>query len=72
MNNDKWTICWKNAVNDDGETNSGWDEFDTRDDIINLADTLVRECNVDESDIRIFPPEAGKKAVPYDEIDDGF
>ena len=70
MKNDKWTICWNNAENDDGETSGGWDEFDTSDDINNFAETLVLECDVDEDDIRIYPPKAGKLAIPYDKIED--
>ena len=30
----------------------------------------MREIGVDENNIRVFPPKAGKKAIPYDEIED--
>lgn len=59
-----WTICWKSA-----EAGGGWDQFESRDDIINLANTLVREGNVREDDILIFPPAAAGLTIPYDEIE---
>lgn len=59
-----WTICWKSA-----ETGDGWDQFETRDDIINLANTLVLEGDVREEDILIFPPAAAELTIPYDEIE---
>ena len=64
-----WTICWENAENDEGEINSGWERFKTREDIINLANTLVREYNVYGNDILIFPPKANKFKIPYNEIE---
>ena len=59
-----WTICWTSDKNGDG-----WDRFETREDVINLANTLVREGDVSEDDILIFPPEADDLAIPYDEIE---
>ena len=41
-----WTICWTGAVNDDGETNDGWDRWDDYEDVLNHANTLVRELDV--------------------------
>ena len=64
-----WTICWTGAVSDDGETNDGWERWETRDDVITRANTLVRELDVCEDDILIFPPEAGELAIPYDELE---
>jgi hypothetical protein len=68
-NHSMWTIAWRNAENEDGETSGGWDSFNLREDIVNLANTLVRECNVSEDDIIIFPPKSGKHKIPYDEIE---
>ena len=59
-----WTVCWK-----DDEQRDKWDRFETREDVINLANTLVREVDVCEDDILIFPPEADDLAIPYDEIE---
>lgn len=59
-----WTICWTNAEHGDG-----WDRFEHREDIINLANTLVREGNVSEEDILIFPPEAEVLTIPYNELE---
>ena len=64
-----WTICWTGAINDDGETNDGWERWETRDDVITRANTLVRELDVCEDDILIFPPEPGELAIPYDELE---
>jgi len=58
-----WTICWSST-----EKGDGWDRFETREEIINLANTLVREGDVCESDILIFPPEADALTIPYDEL----
>ena len=59
-----WTICWSSKENGDG-----WDRFESREDIINLANTLVLEGDVCEDDILIFPPEADDLTIPYDEIE---
>lgn len=59
-----WTICW---TSDQGD---GWDRFDTREDVINLANTLVREGNAAPCDILIFPPEADEFSISYDVIED--
>ena len=64
-----WTICWVNAENDDGETTDGWERWEERDDVINRANTLVRECGVCEDSILIFPPEADDLTIPYDELE---
>jgi hypothetical protein len=45
-----WTICWKSKKHGDG-----WDQFPTRDDILNLANTLVLEGDVDENENFHFP-----------------
>ncbi len=58
--NTMWTICWTG-----GEEKDGWDRFETREDVINFANTLVREGNVYEADILIFSPEE----MLYDEIE---
>jgi len=65
-----WTLCYSGAENDAGETMDGWERWETRDDVINRANTLVRECNVCEDDILIFPPEADELTIPYDELED--
>jgi hypothetical protein len=65
-----WTLCWRNGVTENGDIIGGWEQWADKDDIINRSNTLVRECDVAESDIKIFPPEAGKLAIPYDEIED--
>lgn len=59
-----WTICWTSE-----EKGDGWDRFETREDIINLANTLVREGDACKEDILIFPPEADELTIPYDEIE---
>ena len=59
-----WTICWTSAEHGDG-----WDRFKTREDIINLANTLVREGEVAETDILIFSPEADNYTIPYNELE---
>ena len=64
-----WTICWSGAVTDDGETIDGWERWNDRDDIINRANILVRECDVCEDDIIIFPPEADELTIPYGELE---
>ncbi len=61
-----WTICWTG-----GEEKDGWDRFETREDVINFANTLVREGNVYEADILIFSPEADSYTVPYDSLEAG-
>ena len=58
-----WTICW------DGSGGHGWDRFESRDDVINLANTLVREGGIDEDNILIFPPKADTLRVPYDSLE---
>ena len=58
-----WTICWTSAED------SGWDRFDGRGDVINLSNTLVREGDVCEDDILIFPPEADGLTIPYSELE---
>jgi hypothetical protein len=64
-----WTICWNNAGNEEGEINGGWEKWATRDDVIARANTLVRECDVCESDILIFPPKSDKFTIPYDSLE---
>jgi hypothetical protein len=64
-----WTICWTGAVNDDGETKDGWERWDDLDDVINHANTLVRELDVCEDSILIFPPAADELTIPYGEIE---
>jgi len=59
-----WTICWSSEEHGDG-----WDRFETREDIINLANTLVCEGDVCADDIFIFPPEADELTIPYDELE---
>jgi hypothetical protein len=65
-----WTICWSGAVNDNGETKDGFERWETKEDVINHANTLVRECGVCEDDILIFPPEADELTISYDELED--
>ena len=60
-----WTICWIGA-----ETGDGWDRFESKWDIINIANTLVIEGDVAPCDILIFPPEAEALAVSYDVLED--
>ena len=60
-----WLICWKSTEHGDG-----WDRFETREDIINLANTLVLEGEVDPCDILILPPEAEGLAIAYDVLED--
>ena len=64
VNQPKWTVCWKS-----GDKGDGWNQFPNRDDVVNLINTLVREGNVNESDILIFPPDARK--IAYDNLEDG-
>ena len=64
-----WTICWTGAENDDGETTDGWERWEERGDVINRANTLVRECGVCEDSILIFSPEADSLTIPYDELE---
>jgi hypothetical protein len=59
-----WTICWK-----DDEQRDRWDRFESRKDVIDLINTLIREVDVCEDDILIFPPEADDLTIPYDEIE---
>jgi hypothetical protein len=59
-----WTVCWK-----DDEQRDRWDRFEIREDVVNLVNTLVREVDVSEDDILIFPPEADELTIPYDEIE---
>ena len=59
-----WTICWISK-----EHGNGCDRFKEKEDIINLANTLVREGDVNEKDVFIFPPEAEKLVLPYNELD---
>ena len=59
-----WTICWTSAENGDD-----WDRFGSREDVVNLANTLYREGDVCEDDMLIFPPEADELAIPYNEIE---
>jgi len=61
--------CWSGAMNDEGETMDGWERWDDRDDIINRANNLVRECGVCEDDILIFPPAADDLTITYGEIE---
>ena len=59
-----WTICWSSKEHGDG-----WDRFEAREDVINLANTLHLEGDVCADDILIFPPEADELTIPYDEIE---
>ena len=59
-----WTICWSSKEHGDG-----WDRFEEREDIVNLANTLVCEGDVCENDILIFPPTADDLTIPYDELE---
>ncbi len=59
-----WTICWTG-----GEEKDGWDRFETREDVINFANILMREGGVCETDILIFSPEADSYTVPYDYLE---
>lgn len=61
-----WTICWTSSEHGDG-----WDRFETREDIINFANTLVREGDICEEDILIFSPEADSYTVAYDDLEKG-
>lgn len=61
-----WTICWIGR-----EEKDGWDRFETREDVIDFANTLVREGDICEEDILIFSPEADSYTVPYDSLEGG-
>lgn len=67
IHNTKWTVCWKSE-----DHGNGWDRFPERDDVINFTNTLVREGDVKESDILIFPPTADSLIIPYGNIEDGI
>lgn len=59
-----WMICWSGFHGD------GWDRFDSREETIRLANTLVREENIEPCDILIFPPEAEGLATGFDVLKD--
>ena len=59
-----WTLCWSST-----EKGDGWDRFETHEDVINFANALVREGDVCEDDILIYPPEADDLTIPYDELE---
>ncbi len=61
-----WTICWASH-----DFSGGWERFESREDVINFANTLVREADICEEDILIFSPEADSFTIPYDEIEEG-
>lgn len=61
-----WTICWASR-----DFSGGWDRFETREDIINFANTLVREGDICEEDILIFSPEADSYTVAYNDLEKG-
>ena len=61
-----WTICWTSYEHGDG-----WDRFESREDVINFANTLVREGDICEEDILIFSPEADSFTVAYDDLEEG-
>ena len=64
-----WTLCYTGAENDDGETKDGFERWETHEDVIARANTLVRECDVCEDSIPIFPPEAYELVIPYNELE---
>lgn len=59
-----WTICWT-----DSDGHDQCDRFEEREDIINLANTLVREGDISEDAILIFPPAADALTIPYSELE---
>lgn len=68
--NRQWTLLWRNAdpEYDIGEwKKEGWIQFPKREDIINFANTLVREGGVPDEDIIIFSPDANR--IGYNELE---
>ena len=59
-----WTLCYSGAENDDGETMDGWERWETRDDVINRANTLVNVCEDIVKQIEKRLPQSATPTAP--------